>query len=122
VSTTDSLFSIDAQIAIAKEAILAFCKDTKNPLDERIKVFSSTPGNLTTHCSWTITLKLFDRKHRPIEWYDDFGIDRYQTVNLRRFIESKDEHYGTAEWSDEKFKDFQEAVLACGYHSFSNDW
>ena len=80
-----------------KDKYLAYIKDTSISLDERWEVFVEAPIEWQEH---DMSYPHFDAesllKSREISWYDDFGIDKHETVYMVEVVEhsiekSKDE-------------------------------
>lgn len=83
------------------------------PLDWRWKLFLSAPL-LHDSSPWVVDFKSLGR----VSWYDDFGTERYQTVNISDIVDVLIEN----EEPKEKIEAFMEEVLKRNLGSFTCDW
>lgn len=115
-----------------KDRYLAFIADTTIPLDERWAVFKEAPDDWKEQKSW---IQHFDFEKEfigEISWYDDFYVDRHETVDMVDFCEERLEDYfaGKYEEEDEEWQTVviacivaaKEEVLASNMGSFEFDW
>lgn len=105
-----------------RESVKRFITDKKNPFEDRLEIYLTTPAGLRGYEQWILHLDEFEDVHGEINWFDDFYCERHQEVELRDCMKEKENHSGTQDWSDEKYRAFQEAVLNKGVHSFTLDW
>lgn len=97
-----------------RNKIRAYIMDETIPYEDRKEVWFETPDHLVSVGSWVIHLTDYEKKYEKISWYDDFGINRSQTVDLRYYIEFSG--------NTQKQDDFIKNCMKLGYHSFYNDW
>lgn len=116
------IFEQIKELESIRSSIEFFIMDKKNSFEDRLEVFVNTPKQFYTTKSHILNFQNFDREHGEISWFEDFYFERYEEVDLTEIVEHKDEYSYTADWSDEKFRSFQEAILDAGYHSFKLDW
>lgn len=113
-------FEIVNKMSRMTRDVQAFIVDKSNSFEDRLEIFTTTPVALQWHDSWILHLHEFEKKHGRIDWFDDGWRHRHQDVDLVELVKDKESYF--EEWSDEKFRDFQEAVLNHGSHSFTLDW
>lgn len=122
MNITDKVASIQemqAQIDARVKEVLSELKDTSVPLDER----------------WEAFIKISEKVKLPIQsygdgfvdylgdnmtLYDDFYIERHQTVKYVDMAEQFDEL--ETEISAENIAEWKEKVLQSGYGAFIHDW
>lgn len=108
-----------------QQEYLQYIANKEIPLEDRWNVFAEAPYEWKHHCSY---IEHFDVEEKlqngSICWYDDFFIDRYQTVNLADFVEDlRGDNYDSEErWPEELISEFMEEVLDKNLGSFVNDW
>jgi hypothetical protein len=56
--------------------------DKTIPIDDRWKLFVSAPSELRGHKEYYYTFSCFG----GFEWYDDYGAERHQTINMIDFV------------------------------------
>ena len=117
-----TIFGVIKKMSRMKKDVQDFVRNKSNSFEDRLEIFTNTPSTLQEHDSWILTLDEFEHAHGEINWFDDFYLSRHQDIDLTDYVRNKDDHAGTAEWSDEKFRAFQEAILDKGVHSFTLDW
>ena len=116
------IFKLVKDLEKMKASIASFVKNKKNSFEDRLEVFVNTPKQFYTSHSWLIDLPEFEDKYGDIIWFDEFYRERHEDINLTVLVANKGEHSATEEWSDEKFRAFQEAILNKGIHEFTLDW
>ncbi len=86
-------------------------------------------ARLLEYAEWQQSLPTLDRL--DVNWYDDFYIDRYQTVDWPELVndqilcKDEDPEDVDEEWAAKFFPladQIKEEILATGYAGFSNDW
>lgn len=96
-----------------------YVQNTDLPLDDRWDVFVwSGFGD----CSdWVVNgfKPLDDHFGREVCWYDDFHIDKYQTLEMKDLVEFMEEREGSY---PELIDALKEEILAKFLFSFVNDW
>lgn len=118
-----------ARLLQIKPEYVLYIKDRTIPLEERWNVFQHMPEFMKQSGGWVEYIPILEDS--GIEWYDDFYIDRYQTVELNKIIERIKEELDDEYKGDlyEKIKDIpnlvdeiKEWVLENNIYSFINDW
>ena len=105
-----------------RKSIQSFIMDETNSFEDRLEVFVNTPSSMYSTDAWILHLPEFEQKYGDINWFEDFYFNRYELVNLAELVANKGNYGDTEDWSDEKFRDFQEAILNNGAHTFTLDW
>lgn len=99
-----------------RNKIRAYIMDETIPYEDRKEVWLETPDHLMTEEGWVINLDDYEEKYGEISWYDDFYIERHQTVDLRDCLSSSYLAH------PKKQDDFIKNCIKLGYHSFYHDW
>ena len=119
-----------------KEQLTNAFKDKSIPLDERWELFVKTPVHLKKNERHYVEFATFKEGGYDFQWYDDFYIERYETVNLVRVVEKVEKEmsyigqhgYSTRPLFQSFFDDdnkiirLKEEILQRGIGSFTNDW
>jgi len=111
----------------------AFIKDQSISLEERWDLFKfACENNLFVNVDWSIIRLKTLEANRNFCWYDDFGVEKYQTVEFTSIVESIEEYVEESlEEKDEevypittreKLNELKEEILATGYSGFVYDW
>lgn len=100
-----------------------YIADQNVPLDDRWAVFCAAPSDWKVHEGY---IQHFDaEKLAPggeISWYDDFFIEKYQTVDMVDWL-SDIRYCGNGEdWTDEAINAFKDEVMQLNLGSFKFDW
>lgn len=109
--------SINATVTLLKEPINKYVTNKDVPLEERWQAALLAHWAFKTedwHCH-----PIEELAGRPLAWYDDFNVERYQTkvVLSDDFVETFLGKY--PDISEEVLK---ETILANGAYSFTHDW
>ena len=102
---------------------LMYIVDKSVPLEDRWKVFGAAPSDWKKHDSYIQHFTV--EKMLPggeISWYDDFYVEKYQTVYMFDFLSDCREYSGGEDWTDEIVDAFKEEVLLRNLGSFKFDW
>lgn len=75
---------LNNEIEFLKPLFEEYIKDKSIPLDERWETFKKANNGLSYHKPFWVD---FPGDEHEISWYDDFSIERYETVNLVQFLE-----------------------------------
>lgn len=91
--------------------------DPNIPLEERWKLFCEFP--IKVHSNYYLDcIRTFN-----ISPYDDWYVEKYETVDVQSMIEDSDEDEEDCGFSFKYLTDEQkEIILKCGYNSFCYDW
>lgn len=133
--TQDFLYQI-SQYNVAREVLLlvkadylAYIKDRTIPLEERWNIYLQMPDFMKESDGWVEYIPIFEE--HGLNWYDDFYLDRYVTINLVDIVERLEEAL-TEEYPlcfEEKVRqipniveEVKEWVLEKNILSFINDW
>ena len=95
------------KLSLALQAHLA---DESIPLDDRWDLFIETPSYLLKH------VNCFSGSVLNIDLYDDYGIEKYQTITVVHLVECLEDH------DDGKVREVKEYFLERGAGSFTYDW
>lgn len=117
-----TLFANMKNLELLRRDVQAYITDKQNSFEDRLAVYLDTPTGLKSSAPWILHLEEFEDVHGEINWFDDFYCSRHEDVDLTNFMRDKSDYSTTEEWTDEKFRAFQEAVLNEGVHSFNLDW
>lgn len=112
---------LKAQMDETKEDFIEYFKDKTIPLEDRWEVFAESSNkevfnNLENRC-WNS--KVLDKI--GLEWYDDFGIERYTTGEFVDIIEIVKRNYKN-KLTHELVDELKEEMLQSGYSGFVFDW
>lgn len=116
------IFKLVKDLDKMTQSISLFVKNKKNSFEDRLEVFVNTPEQFRTSHPWILHLPEFEKEYGDIIWFDDFYGERHKVIDLAEIVQQKDEYSASEDWSDEKFRAFQEAVLNKGIHEFTLDW
>lgn len=115
-----------------------YIKDKSIPLEERWDNFKFAVENkiFVNINGWVIHLKTLESS-RNFSWYDDFGVEKYETVKFERVVErvsdNLEEILEDPDYSEdfrdnypiitrEELNQLKEEILATGYSGFVMDW
>lgn len=107
----------------AKKKFKKYIKDKSVPLEERWEFFTIAPDFLKDHKGWVESFKILDDK--GIEYYDDFGYERYRRVDTEDLVATLFECL--EEWKDRELTEgdiheIMEEILLKNMGSFTHDW
>ena len=113
-----------------KDTCLTFIKNTDIDLNLRWAVFKEMPEDFLKRESYQVTFKIEKKlPQKEIFWYDDFYIERYQTVKMIDLIDDLEKRliepdlYNAAQiWPKELIDAFKEEILQKELESFLMDW
>ena len=99
------------------EELRIYVKDKVIPLEDRWEAFKlSKLGNTD---SWVMTFESLNVLYSgEVSWYDDFYIDKYQTVNMVDLVENLYE----SNFTEKQIDAVKGEVLNTFTLSFVNDW
>lgn len=108
---------------VLKEKFAAYVADKTVPLEDRWSLFETAPDALKEHSSWYADFKI---NNEEISWYDDYYLDRHQTMDTLDLVSQTEEmtlsDYTTPKYSENVINDLKEQVLAKNLGSFVYDW
>lgn len=120
--TIDNVDELNDQISIflkfekdLKDYLIVYFKNKSISLEDRWATFERI-GHIFPIHPWYISLKELDSNN--LEWYDDFGYDRYRTVHFRDVVQTIEENYTT----DVDLNKLKEQILETGCFGFNYDW
>jgi hypothetical protein len=139
-----ALAHVKTEIELVNRAVAnlqkTFCeviKDKTIPLDERWNLWRDAPSNLKENESWIVNFEI-ENKVGEISWFDDFYIERNQTIYMADIIEREredvkylqgDPDYKFAKQITKKFMDspelldeWREEILQLNLESFQLYW
>ncbi len=109
-----------------KQKYVNYIKDKSISLDDRWRVFESAPTDWKIHERY---LQHFDVEDellgRDILWWDDFDIEKGQTVNMQEWVNDLSNLKVLRAWGyegDEVANAFKEEVLSMNLGLFKYDW
>lgn len=102
-----------------KKELTEYCstylKNKNLPLEDRWKLFVENKNLFPIH-SWILHFKDLDKNH--IEYYDDFGYERYRTIEFDELVNCIEE--GT--YDNVNLNNLKEEMLLSGVSGFIFDW
>lgn len=124
--TVAALVTIREGLNVALTPILQVLKDKSLPLDERWTAYTDLVKADILVNNETFGNGFDQYLEGDVSLYDDFNIDKGQSTQFidmyERIIENADYNDNLATMRDAGLTDWQEAVLASGYSSFTYDW
>ena len=112
-----------------KERYIAYIANQDISLEERWEVFCEAPIDWKNDNSYVVSFdveKSLRKKGYELSWYDDFYIEKNETVIMQEIVErikeSLDEELKELGWSEELLNDFKNEILAKNLGSFDYDW
>lgn len=97
-----------------KDYLIPYFKNRSISLEDRWITFERI-GKILPINSWHISLKELDDNN--LEWYDDFGYERYRTVEFVELVNIIEEDY-----SNINVDVLKEQILETGCYGFDYDW
>jgi hypothetical protein len=137
-----ALAHVKTEIELVNRAVAnlqkTFCeviKDKTIPLNDRWDLWRGAPSDLKAHDSCVVHFDIED-KVGEISWYDDFYIERHETVDMFDLIERirEDVKYGAMDYAytkritkkfvecSELLDEWREEILQMNLESFEFDW
>lgn len=98
-----------------KDYLITYFKNKSISLEDRWITFKRI-GKILPIKPWYVNLKELDDNN--LEWYDDFGYDRYRTVEFLEVVETIEENDNM----DVNLDELKEQILETGCFGFNNDW
>jgi hypothetical protein len=98
-----------------KDYLIGYFKNKSISLEDRWATFERI-GNIFPIHPWYISLKELD--NNDLEWYADFGYDRYRTVEFLEVVQTIEEN----DYMDVDLNRLKEEILESGYFGFTHDW
>ena len=122
--TIQFLFQTAGKIMEITSKIEEFVKNQANPLEERIWVWENCPEAFTQVDSYYISAEYLDGTE--ISWYDDFYVEKYETVDCRELKECGK----FSDWDSElksvvkenEWNHFRQQCMDKGVFRFKFDW
>ena len=113
-----------------KQAFVAYITDKSISLEERWAVFGVAPVEFKNQKNHALNFKAeLTLPDQEIVWYDDFNIEKYETVVMFNFINLQIEELTSSyrslhkkNYTLEFFNSMKEEVLEKNMHSFKFDW
>lgn len=118
IDNIDEMYDALKKFKILKKELKDYClgylKNKNLPLEDRWNLFVENK-NLFPIDNYIMHFKELDSNN--IDYYDDFGYEKYQLVPLVELIESLDDG-----WPDVNLNNLKEEILEKGYSGFIVDW
>ncbi len=109
-----------------KQRFVEYIKDVSIPLESRWEAFLEAPMDWKYQQSYVIHFQVERKlKGREISWYDDFYIEKKETVVMENIIERLEEDldsFSENGWTLELIQEFKEEILQKNIGSFDWDW
>jgi hypothetical protein len=109
-----------------KNRFIEYIQDKTIPMENRWEVFLEAPSDWKNHESYIqhfdVEKKLISRE---ISWYDDFYIEKNETVHMENVIERLEEDLEDFEkhgWTKDLISELKEEILQTNLGSFNYDW
>jgi hypothetical protein len=126
---------LEAYLAVFKAVNVNFASVVANkdyPLEERWEIWKTAPIDLKVkkHCfgDFEFTNTLAEAMDSDWSWYDDYNIDRGQTVDMLKFVTEFEKGTGYSELQDlfngrpDLLDVVKEEILQMNLASFTWDW
>lgn len=104
-------------------------KDKSIPLNERWKVFVEASGGVINKVnSYYMDFQSMTKAGFGGSWYDDFYLDRHQTMELTSLVECLEDRNNLNsdskrfKMTEEQIEELKEEILQSGYTGFVFDW
>lgn len=110
----DVIFNKIIEVKPQFEKVIA---DKTIPLEDRWNLFVSAPSQMCNHRPFIQHIHIGGRE---ISWYDDFGRDRYEEIDMIDAIEWMEDCF--EDWGVDQVNEMKEYILAHNLRSFTNDW
>lgn len=101
-----------------------YIRDKSIPLNDRWEVFKEAPKDWKNQSNWVQQFEV-ERKLGEISWYDDFYIEKNQTVDMVDIVERLEDdptRFFNKGWTLELIVEFKEEILQENISSFNYDW
>lgn len=117
MSTKEKVMTLfEDNVESRKNIIREFIMNNDNSFEDRLEVWMKTPKHLRDGYSWVFHPFEYQKKYGEIFWYDEFYIERHETVNLIDcYTQFKEE-------DPQKAAVFASDCMNAGIHSFVFDW
>lgn len=104
------------------DELVAYFKNNDIPLEERWEAYKyAIDKNVFNEInSWSYEVKVRAFAHNNLSWYDDFNIERYQTITFPEVVDMIDDY--DIDFSEEDIIELKEEFLQTGNSGFCNDW
>ena len=119
----------EAQAKREKAEFQALLVNQDVPLDIRWNLFKRAPAAMVEHRSFYVDYSAMEQLNEghEVSWYDDFYVERYNTVNIVDIVDempsNDDKTMGSnAVANPELYAKLKEEVLAKGVRTFVFDW
>ncbi len=109
-----------------KNRYISYIQDKSIPMAERWEAFCEAPVDWKQQKSYVEHFHVENKlKNREISWYDDFYIEKNETVVMGNIIERLEEEledFSSNGWTKEIIEEFKEEILSKNLGSFDWDW
>lgn len=113
-SQLDVIFNKIIEVKPQFEKVIA---DKTIPLEDRWNLFVSAPSHMCNDRPFSQHVNI---NGREISWYDDFGKDRYEHVDMVAAVEWMEDCFD--QWGTDQVNEMKEYILTHNLRSFTNDW
>ncbi len=133
-ATQKKVEKLKAETKKTKDAVELIIFDKKLPLDQRWEFWLKVPEDAKNNKGWIEHFRWEQQlPGRRVSWYDEFYIDRHQTVIMEEIVDRVEENIAYAAqnpddvsiretWTQEMLDDFKEEILEKNLYSFVMDW
>lgn len=124
----DEINAFKSDSSPLKEKYLNYIQDKSIALEERWKAFCEAPADWKNTDGYIVHFaveKALKENGGEISWYDDFYIEKNETVHLINVIERLEDEIESFEelgWNSDLIKQFKEEILEKNLASFDYDW
>lgn len=121
-SIFEKVEDLNKQLLVLKAEFSVFLSDKTIPLNERWDLFRKAPAGLVETSPWVWSFECIE-----IRWYDEFNIDRHETVSLVSLMDDwiaeriEDDEYEREKW-ESLVPLMKEEILASNTREFTFDW
>lgn len=114
--------------AKVRPTYLSILTDKEISLEERWEFFKNAPSNFKKHGGYAPCLITLDNKDTNLSWYDDFYIERHETVDIVDIVvrlelqDGEGQVFTYFENNPEAIDLLKEEILRLNIGSFTYDW
>lgn len=117
---------LDYKNCSIKHRFIEYIQDKTIPMLTRWEVFLEAPNDWKNHESYIKRFQIERKlKGKEISWYDDFYIEKHETVHMENVIERLEEDLEDFEkkgWNKDLIAELKEEILQKNLGSFNYDW